>query len=177
MGNSRYRMYGKEYPYFLTDTIAGLIPAFSSRPFAEIVIDSLRFLQTHGRLEIYAYVLMENHMHLIASADDLAKEMGDLKSYTARKIIDHLEEYHARYTLKLLRALKPKHKTDREYRLWDEGSYPKQIQNREMMRQKVAYIHQNPVKRGYVDEAIHWRYSSARNYAGLPGLLDVKMDW
>ena len=46
-----------------------------------------------------------------------------------------------------------------------------------IMRQKVEYIHQNPVERGYVDEAIHWRSSIARNYAGLNGLLDVCIEW
>jgi hypothetical protein len=42
---------------------------------------------------------------------------------------------------------------------------------------RAAYIHSNLVKRGYVDEAVHWRYSSARNYAGLRGLIEVTVDW
>ncbi len=41
------------------------------------------------------------------------------------------------------------------------------------MRQKLEYIHQNPVKRGYVDVAEHWRYSSARRYAGEEGLTAI----
>jgi putative transposase len=45
------------------------------------------------------------------------------------------------------------------------------------MRQKIEYIHQNPVRRGLVDEPIQWAYSSAANYAGLPGLLDVEKVW
>jgi hypothetical protein len=51
------------------------------------------------------------------------------------------------------------------------------IQNKEMMRQKVEYIHDNPVKRGFVDEPVHWRYSSARNYAGQTGLIEVETSW
>ena len=43
-----------------------------------------------------------------------------------------------------------------------------------MMISKINYIHQNPVKRGYVDDASHWRYSSARNYAGEKGLIEVR---
>jgi putative transposase len=46
-----------------------------------------------------------------------------------------------------------------------------------MMRQKIDYIHQNPVKRGYVDKAEYWRYSSARDYMGDVGLLEVCRDW
>lgn len=46
-----------------------------------------------------------------------------------------------------------------------------------MMKNKIDYIHNNPVKRGYVDEGKHWRYSSARDYEGLEGLLDVERFW
>ena len=41
----------------------------------------------------------------------------------------------------------------------------------------TKYIHHNPVKRGYVDEAKHWRYSSARDYEGVDGLLEVERFW
>jgi hypothetical protein len=41
------------------------------------------------------------------------------------------------------------------------------------MRQKLDYIHHNPVKRGYVDIAEHWRYSSARSYMGSDGLIEI----
>ena len=45
------------------------------------------------------------------------------------------------------------------------------------MRQKLDYIRHNPVKRGYVDQPEHWRYSSARNYAGQEGLIEVMRVW
>jgi putative transposase len=67
--------------------------------------------------------------------------------------------------------------SSQEYHLWQVGDHPQQIQSDEMMLQKLEYIHNNPVRRGYVDEPTHWRYSSARNYAGLPGLIDVVTDW
>jgi hypothetical protein len=46
-----------------------------------------------------------------------------------------------------------------------------------VMRQKLDYIHHNPVKRGYVDLPEHWRWSSARDYAGMPGLIAVDREW
>ena len=61
--------------------------------------------------------------------------------------------------------------------MWQEGSHPEQIKDEEMMGQKLEYVHMNPVKRGYVDEPTHWRYSSARNYAGLAGLFPVMTEW
>ncbi len=45
------------------------------------------------------------------------------------------------------------------------------------MRQKLDYVHHNPVKRGYVDLPEHWRWSSARIYAGQPGLMPVDTGW
>lgn len=42
-----------------------------------------------------------------------------------------------------------------------------------MMRQKLDYMHHNPVRRGYIDEAVHWRYSSAQNYQERLGLVEI----
>ena len=69
------------------------------------------------------------------------------------------------------------HKIDREFQLWQEGIKPKLIQGEQMMRDRIDYIHNNPVKRGYVDEPHHWKYSSARDYLGIRGLLEVERIW
>ena len=58
-----------------------------------------------------------------------------------------------------------------------ENAYPQQIQSDEMMLQKLEHMHFNPVRRGYVDDPVHWRYTSARNYAGMDALLPVTIDW
>jgi REP element-mobilizing transposase RayT len=150
---------------------------FSSPPIAQIILNSLKFLQEQDRLILFAYVIMENHVHLIAQADDLSKEIGDFKSYTARKIIDYLIEKKAERVLEQLSWQKLAHKRDRMYQLWQEGSHPKMLVDEKMMRQKFDYIHMNPVKRGYVDEPEHWRYSSVRNYLGDDGLISVTTDW
>jgi REP element-mobilizing transposase RayT len=177
MTRSRYRIYEDYYPYFLTCTVVGWLPVFTRTETVQIIYDSWLFLYDANRLDLYGYVILENHLHLIASSPDLAKEIGDFKSFTARRIIDYLEANGGQTLLKLLHFLKTRHKTDRPYQLWQEGSHPQQIQNAEMMRQKLDYIHGNPVKRGYVEEPAHWRHSSARNNAGLPGLFPVRIDW
>jgi REP element-mobilizing transposase RayT len=174
---TRYRICEQRQPHFLTGTIVGWLPIFSRPDAAQIVLDSWRFLQDHKRLELFGYVIMENHLHLIASAEDLAKEIGDFKSFTARQIIDFLESHGDRGALKQLELFRARHKSDRAYQFWQEGSHPEMIQDDEMMWQKLAYIHNNPLRRGYIDEPTHWRYSSARNYAGLPGLIPVTTDW
>ena len=47
------------------------------------------------------------------------------------------------------------------------------ILNKDMMREKLDYIHNNPIKRGYVALAAHWRYSSAANYFNAEGLIEI----
>lgn len=177
MSRSRYRIFESEYPYFLTCTIVGWLPIFTHPENVEIVLNSWRFLTNNARLTIYGYVIMENHLHFIASSERLTKEVADFKSFTARQIIDQMQSRNLHHILDQLRMLKAAHKTDREFQLWQEGSHPQQIMNEEMMRQKLEYMHLNPVKRGYVDKAEHWRYSSARDYSGVPGIFPVEMNW
>ena len=69
---------------------------------------------------------------------------------------------------------KKAHKIQTTYQLWQEGFQPKLIKDEKMMIETINYIHQNPVKRGYVDVAKHWRYSSARDYEDIKGLIDVE---
>lgn len=177
MSRTRYRIFENEYPYFLTCTIVGWLPVFTRTDAVQFVLDAWEFLQTSARLRLFGFVVMENHLHLIASSSDLSKEIGDFKSYTARRIIDHLQQRNDRLLLGQLQTHKDCHKVDRPYQLWQEGSHPQQIRHDTVMEQKLNYIHDNPVRRGYVDDPTHWRYSSARNYAGLPGLLRVTTDW
>jgi REP element-mobilizing transposase RayT len=120
---------------------------------------------------------MENHLHMIASAADLGKEIANFKSFTARQCIDYYVAQKNKFILRQLVYPESTLRADRDYHFWQAGVHPQQIQDEKMMRQKIEYIHQNPVRRGYVDEAIHWRYSSARNYAGMDGLLEVCREW
>jgi putative transposase len=177
MTRSRYRFYEDEYPYFLTCTIVGWLAVFTRPEAVQIVFASWDFLSKEKQFRLYGYVVLENHLHLIASAPGLSNARKSFKMYTARRILDLLEARGAKVLLKQLRALKLHHKTDSEYQLWEEGSMPKQIGSDDMMLQKLEYIHNNPIKRGYVDDPVHWRYSSARNYAGVPGLVKVITDW
>ena len=173
MGRSRYKFVEGKKPHFVTCTTVGWVPLFGSPAIVKILFDSLRYLQKENRLTIYAYVVMENHTHFIASSDQLSKEIGDFKSYTARQTVDFLKKKNASNVLRQLKFFKSRHKVDREYQVWQEGSHPKVIQSEETMLQKIEYIHNNPVKRGFVDNPTHWRYSSARNYFGLEGLLEI----
>jgi REP element-mobilizing transposase RayT len=177
MIRTRYRIFEEQYPYFLTDTVVAWLPIFAHPPLATIVLDSWRFLQQERGISIFGYVIMENHLHWIAAGLDLALNVGRFKSFTARRIIDELESRGFKTLLRELHYFKLRHKSDQKYQLWQEGSHPQQIKDEAMMLQKLEYMHNNPVRRGYVEEAAHWRYSSARNYAGGDGLIEVVTDW
>ena len=155
-----YTITQQDTPHFVTLTVLHWIPVFTRPQTVEIILDSLRFLMQEG-LKVHAYVVLENHLHLILQSSQLDKDIARLKSFTARKLLDYLAFY------------KKAHKNDRTYQFWQEGVHPELIQSDSIMRQKIDYIHHNPVKRGYVDLAEHWRYSSARNYNGENELIEI----
>ena len=176
MGRSRYKITNPELPHFITLTVLHWIPVYTRPDTVIILLDALRYLIKEG-LTIYAYVILENHCHFVVQSKELDRDLARFKSYTAKQLIKYLHENQVKQILDQLEFYKKAHKKDRAYQFWQEGVHPEWIQNDAMMKQKVDYIHHNPVKRGYVDEAEHWRYSSARNYAGKESLLEICTGW
>ncbi|WP_073584803.1 REP-associated tyrosine transposase [Vibrio quintilis] len=176
MGRSRYKIMHQGAPHFVTLTVLHWIPVFTRPQTVNILLDSLSFLMREN-MKIHAYVILENHLHMVVQSQQLDRDIARFKSYTARQLILYLTQHKAKTILDQLAFYKKAHKNDRAYQFWQEGAYPELIQGDEMMHQKVEYIHQNPVKRGYVDKATHWRYSSARNYEGETGLIDICQSW
>jgi len=177
MGRSRYKIYEPTHPHFITCTVLHWIPIFTRTQTTDIIFESLKYLQKNDNLQIYAYVILENHLHLVASSDNIGSSMTKFKKYTARQIIDLLKSKNVKTILNQLEFYKKTHKKDRDLQFWQEGIQPKLITTEAMMIEKINYIHQNPVKRGYVDEAKQWRYSSARDYEGVEGLIGVENLW
>jgi len=174
MGRSRYQVIDP-CPHFITCTVVNWLMLFSQPELAAIVLSSLDFLQSENRLTLRAYVMMENHLHMIATANDLSREMQSFKSFSAKQMVRSLEQCRQTFWLEQLRFHKRPDKVQSTYQVWQEGFHPQMIQNAEMLNQKLEYIHNNPICRGYVDDPCHWRYSSARNYAGQRGILEVKL--
>ena len=177
MTRTRYRFGDEHYPHFITNTVVAWLPVFSYPAFAEVVLDSWRFLHRERDIDVLAFVIMENHLHWIAVGPQLGKRVGEFKSFTATAIIDKMKAMRYETLLQELKFYKLRHKVDQTHQMWQEGSHPQIIEHEEVMWQKIEYIHNNPLRRGYVDDPIHWRYSSARCYAGQPGLIEVCVDW
>jgi putative transposase len=174
MARSRYAITEIEKPHFLTCTIVEWLPLFTRPALVDIVLNTWRFQQANQGLKLFGYVVLENHLHYLAQSPNLAKSVAGFKSFTARNIINHLEDARAESTLKRLRFAKRGHKLDRVYQVWQEGAHAELVYSESVMRQKLDYIHHNSVKRGYVDLGEHWRYSSAGDYQGQPGLLEIQ---
>jgi REP element-mobilizing transposase RayT len=177
MPRSRYRIANPEAPHFLTATVNHWLPVFTRPETVDIVLAAWRFLQRDSGFALYGYVILENHIHFIAASADLGRDLRRFKSWTAREIVAHLEARGAQRMLGLLALFKRRHKTESLHQVWEEGNHPQIIESEDVLRQKLEYIHMNPVKRGYVDHPEDWRYSSARNYAGRPGLIEVVRAW
>jgi REP element-mobilizing transposase RayT len=161
----------------MTNTVVAWLPVFSYPCFADVLLNSWRFLQTQREIKILAFVILENHLHWIAVGPELAKRVGEFKSFTATSILREMQQRQYQTLLQELTYYKLRHKVDQTHQLWQEGSHPQIIETEAVMWQKLEYIHNNPLRRGYVDDPVHWRYSSARAYARQPCVLDVCTDW
>lgn len=173
MGRSRYIITEADKPHFMTCTVVEWLPVFTRPEMVQIIFDCWQFQRKNKGLKLYGYVILENHLHFVAQSPRLDKCVQEFKSFSARQIIDTLKAQHIERLLIQLRFAKCDHKTDREYQFWQEGVHAEMVFSEAIMREKLDYIHHNPVKRGYVDKAEHWRYSSARSYEGQTGLIDI----
>ncbi|WP_409049450.1 transposase [Telluribacter sp. SYSU D00476] len=65
---------------------------FSRSLYTNEIVDSLKFCQQQKGLEIYAYVIMTNHLHLIVSRanGELSHTIRDFKSFTANRLLNLL---------------------------------------------------------------------------------------
>src|SRR5215510_6859124 len=122
MTRSRYRIFEDEYPYFLTCTVVAWLPIFARPNSVEIIFDSWRFLQQERGVRIFGYVILENHLHWIASGPGLSDQVSRFKSYTARRIINDLEHSGFTTLLEEFHFFKLRHKIDQIHQLWQEGN-------------------------------------------------------
>jgi putative transposase len=171
---SRYTIRESGVPYFMTCTTVQWLPLFTRKPYFDILIDSLRFCRQHKGLKVHAYVILDNHLHLVVAGSKLTDIIRDFKSYTVKLLIARLEQDHKTWVLNQLQYYKQSTKTQSAYQVWQEGFHPQQIISEEMLHQKVDYLHHNPVRIGVVERLPEdWLYSSARDYAGVRGILEL----
>jgi len=147
--------------YFLTLTVQRWYYLFDRYNRWRILADSILYCQHNKGLELNGYVFMLNHIHLIVTSPDVAGFLRDFKRFTSAKLKENLATTEPS-VLKLFVD------TQGDYRFWMETNAPKKIENPAFYRQKLNYIHENPVRKGYVSRPEHWLWSSANPASPLP---------
>lgn len=177
---SKYRIHDSQEIYFITFAVVEWVDALSRPYYKDILMESLKYCQQSKGLVIYAYVIMNNHVHLIASADEgynLSDILRDLKKFTSKKIVKAIEENaqesRKRWMLWLFRSNGQRNSNNENHQFWQQDNHPVCLDNATMLEQRLNYLHNNPIAECIVEEPEHYVYSSARNYAGIQGLLDV----
>jgi len=167
--------------YFLTITVVDWVDIFTREDYRQIIVDSLKYCQKEKGLEIYAWCLMTNHLHMIAAGKEngqftLSDILRDFKKFTSKAItqkIGEIPESRRKWLLDRFEFAGRYNKKIEFYKFWQDGNEAKEVYSAEFLQQKIEYIHNNPVRAGWVNEALHYKYSSAIDYAGDKGILDV----
>jgi len=174
----KYQITDREGIYFVTITVVDWIDVFTRRELAEIVIDSLSYCQQNKGLILYAWCLMPSHLHLIISEQqnqNLSDIIRDFKKHTSKQIVSEIAKINESREwmlnrFKFLGSINPKIILAK---FWRDGYHPILLESNRFLEQKLNYIHENPVESGLVTEPQYYNYSSAVNYAGGIGLLEV----
>ncbi len=175
--STKYKVQNPEGSYFLTLTIVGWIDIFSRQVYRDILLDSLRYCQQHKGLLLYAYVVMTNHVHLIAAVaegHDLVETIRSLKKHTAKKLLEAIKkepESRREWLLYLFSYFGKQVK--QAHQVWQHDNHPIEVWSEKVILQKINYIHLNPVRANFVTEPEMWIYSSASNYLYGTGILEV----
>jgi REP element-mobilizing transposase RayT len=152
--------------HFLTFTVHQWADVFTRQLYVDIYLDSLLFCQKEKGLLIYGYVVMSNHIHLIARAqhENLSDIVRDHKKYTAKKIYEAIMSNESESRKEWL-SLVLQHRGHVWF--WEEGYHGEELYTEAFFLSKLNYLHQNPVRAGLVECPEHYVYSSAGDYAGV----------
>jgi putative transposase len=165
------QLYPEYWPQFFTATILEWKPLLQQDKYKDEIIKSLQFLVKKKRIRLYAFVIMNNHIHLIwqpLPGETLQTIQHSFLKHTAQEI--KFDMLHTGG--KFLEQFKVNAK-DRNYQFWERNSLSVELRSSKVFDQKLEYIHNNPVKAGLCIFPEEYYYSSAKFY--LTGVDDFEM--
>jgi REP element-mobilizing transposase RayT len=180
--SEKYKIHEHEKAYFITMTIVGWMDVFTRKNHKLLIVNSLRYCQKHKGLEIFAWCLMSNHMHMIVRAcgkPTLSDILRDFKTHTSKKIVQQIIEEHESRRGWMLAYFKHSGrylKRIQVYKVWQDGNHAKIIYSPAFFYNKLNYIHKNPVREMTVSKEEDYWFSSARNYAERKALLEIILE-
>ncbi len=173
-----YKFYNPEGVYFISFAVVEWLDVFIRNEYKNIIVDSLRYCQKEKGMELFAWCIMSNHVHLVFRSAGAKKPellIGDFKRFTSkaivRAIIENPQENRKEFLLEQFRKAGSKASNVSQYQFWQHNNHPIELWSNKLIDQKIDYIHKNPVKAGIVFNAEDYLYSSAADYAGKQGLL------
>jgi putative transposase len=165
--------------YFISFAVIHWIDLFIRKEYKDIVLDSWRFCQKEKGLEIYGWCIMSSHVHMIVvtAGRPLEKTIGEMKSFTSRSlrkaIENNPEESRKEWIKEMMLQARLNNNNNNDWQLWQQYNHPIELRNSEIFHQKLQYVHDNPVEAGYVEKEEEYLYSSARDFYGKKGLIEL----
>lgn len=166
----------KNSSYYLTLTVVDWIDVFTRKNHKQAIIDSLKYCIKHKGLNVYAYCLMTNHLHLVVNCDDpfeLADVIRDFKRHTVKQLLFQIQnepESRRDWMIELLE--RNGKKVNQNFKFWKSGNHAIELYTEKFVWDKINYIHNNPVEENFVVKPEDWLFSSASNYINQVGILD-----
>ena len=177
--SQKYKAREQYKPYFVTVTVTHWIDLFTREEYRQVILDSLLFCQKQKGLIVHAWVIMSNHLHLIVSSESnsIPNIMRDFKKFTSvslvRAIAEHPQESRREWLLRGFAAKAEASAKHQKYQIWQEGYHPIDLFDAERLGQRLKYLHENPVRAGWVWKPEDYRYSSAMVY--YTGMVDERL--
>jgi putative transposase len=169
----KYAIKDQDDIYFVTFTVIYWLDVYTRDLYRDVFYDSVKYCQQEKGLEVFAYCIMTNHIHLIirkTGENSLSDIIRDLKSFTSRhtrKAIEgNLHESRRDWFIWMMKRAGMKNERNKDFQFWMQNNHPIALISNEMFDQKLDYIHYNPVKAGFVEKPENWIHSSARDYSG-----------
>lgn len=175
----KYKFHNKEGLYFVSFATVYWIDVFTRPLYNDILVESLIYCQNNLGLEIYCWCIMPSHVHLIFKAKDNNPDvlLGRFKEHTSKQIvkgiIENSQESRKEWMLWMFERAGSKSSNVKGKQFWQHNNKPIELWSAEVIEQKADYLHDNPVVSGYVNEAWHWKYSSAIDYSSGKGLIEI----
>jgi REP element-mobilizing transposase RayT len=174
----KYKFHDQDSLYFITYAVVQWIDVFTREDYNRIILDSWKYCIDKKGLEVSAWCIMTNHIHMIIGShgEPIEGIVRDMKSYTSttlkKMLTSNHEESRRDWILAMMEQAGKMNSQNNDFQFWQQHNKPMPLTDNYIIDQKLDYIHNNPVKAGYVDNPQDWRYSSARDYCGIKGLLD-----
>ncbi|ERM80436.1 hypothetical protein P872_21900 [Rhodonellum psychrophilum GCM71 = DSM 17998] len=165
MGHS-YTVKDQTAIHFVTFTVHQWVDVFTRQQYVDILLDSIRHCQEHKGLQVYAWVVMSNHCHLIISSIKvpLSDIIRDLKKFTAKKIMVAIQENEKESRKSWLLWLLTK---EGQFWFWESGYHGVEINTKKFLDSKIQYIHSNPVRAGIVEKEEEYLNGSCGEFYGI----------